>query len=201
MGFPDLRNRQTSARAVLNQSLVSKSSLLIVRISLLLSSQRNFKSMTLDLATLPPCLIGIRKSKSTHFESRQILKLPHSFTVYKSRWCEICSIFSIRDKATLWSDKSRSTCESLTVWMGIFIFQELADSLTGGPGKLLPIRCDISKEDDILCAFAEVKKKLGGVDVLVNNAGVMYESLLSGTNVSEDHTSSIYKVLKIVYNQ
>ncbi|KDR10164.1 dehydrogenase/reductase SDR family member 11-like [Zootermopsis nevadensis] len=57
--------------------------------------------------------------------------------------------------------------------------QELADSLTGGPGKLLPIRCDISKEDDILCAFAEVKKKLGGVDVLVNNAGVMYESLLS----------------------
>jgi NADP+-dependent farnesol dehydrogenase len=64
---------------------------------------------------------------------------------------------------------------------GDFAFQELADSLTGGPGKLHPIKCDISKEEDILCAFSEVKKKLGGVDILINNAGVMHESLLSGT--------------------
>ncbi|XP_023724812.1 dehydrogenase/reductase SDR family member 11 [Cryptotermes secundus] len=57
--------------------------------------------------------------------------------------------------------------------------QELADSLAGSPGKLHPIKCDISKEEDILHAFSEVKEKLGGVDILVNNAGVVHETLLS----------------------
>jgi NAD(P)-dependent dehydrogenase (short-subunit alcohol dehydrogenase family) len=56
----------------------------------------------------------------------------------------------------------------------------LAHSLTGSPGKLYPIKCDVSKEEDILYAFSEVKKKLGGVDILVNNAGVVHEALLSG---------------------
>jgi NAD(P)-dependent dehydrogenase (short-subunit alcohol dehydrogenase family) len=56
----------------------------------------------------------------------------------------------------------------------------LADGLAGSPGKLHPIRCDISKEGDILHAFSEVKEKLGGVDILVNNAGVLHETLLSG---------------------
>lgn len=58
--------------------------------------------------------------------------------------------------------------------------QQLADSLSEGPGKLHAIKCDISKEEEILCAFEEVKKKLGGVDILVNNAGVLHETLLSG---------------------
>jgi NAD(P)-dependent dehydrogenase (short-subunit alcohol dehydrogenase family) len=57
----------------------------------------------------------------------------------------------------------------------------LSDKLTEGPGKLCPIKCDISKEEDILSAFEEVKKKLGGVDILVNNAGVVHQTLLSGT--------------------
>lgn len=43
-----------------------------------------------------------------------------------------------------------------------------------------PIKCDLSKEEDILSAFEEVKKELGGVDILVNNAGVVHQSLLSG---------------------
>jgi NAD(P)-dependent dehydrogenase (short-subunit alcohol dehydrogenase family) len=58
----------------------------------------------------------------------------------------------------------------------------LADSLAGSPGKLHPIKCDISKEEDILNAFSGVKEKLGGVDILVNNAGVVHETLLSGTS-------------------
>jgi NAD(P)-dependent dehydrogenase (short-subunit alcohol dehydrogenase family) len=59
----------------------------------------------------------------------------------------------------------------------------LANSLEG-PGKLYPIKCDVSKEEDILNAFAEVKKKLGGVDILVNNAGVLHETLLSGITLN-----------------
>ncbi|KFB44581.1 hypothetical protein ZHAS_00012464 [Anopheles sinensis] len=39
-------------------------------------------------------------------------------------------------------------------------------------GRLHGFRCDVTKEEDILAAFAHIEKVFGGVDVLVNNAGV-----------------------------
>ncbi|XP_035913977.1 farnesol dehydrogenase-like [Anopheles stephensi] len=39
-------------------------------------------------------------------------------------------------------------------------------------GRLHSIRCDITKEADILAAFREVEETCGGVDVLINNAGL-----------------------------
>ncbi|XP_069684395.1 dehydrogenase/reductase SDR family member 11-like [Periplaneta americana] len=56
--------------------------------------------------------------------------------------------------------------------------QELAQSLTDAPGTLHAIKCDLSKEEDILSAFSQIEE-LGGVDILINNAGVLFESLLS----------------------
>ncbi|XP_017760260.1 PREDICTED: farnesol dehydrogenase-like [Eufriesea mexicana] len=41
-----------------------------------------------------------------------------------------------------------------------------------GKNKFYPIECDVTKEEDILKAFKWVEKELGGVDVLVNNAGI-----------------------------
>uniref|UniRef100_A0A182WQQ6 Dehydrogenase n=1 Tax=Anopheles minimus TaxID=112268 RepID=A0A182WQQ6_9DIPT len=38
--------------------------------------------------------------------------------------------------------------------------------------RLHSIRCDITKEEDILAAFQQVTEKCGGVDVLINNAGL-----------------------------
>jgi NAD(P)-dependent dehydrogenase (short-subunit alcohol dehydrogenase family) len=38
--------------------------------------------------------------------------------------------------------------------------------------RATPIRCDISKPDDVRAAFAEVERRFGKLDVLVNNAGV-----------------------------
>lgn len=49
---------------------------------------------------------------------------------------------------------------------------ELSKRLNEFPGKLIPMRCDISKEDDILRAFKCIKEHLGPVYVLINNAGV-----------------------------
>ncbi|XP_071945601.1 dehydrogenase/reductase SDR family member 11-like [Antedon mediterranea] len=49
------------------------------------------------------------------------------------------------------------------------------------PGLLHPVKCDVSKEDEILAMFAEIKEKFGGVDVCVNNAGIgIYCPLMSG---------------------
>ncbi|XP_055533752.1 farnesol dehydrogenase-like [Wyeomyia smithii] len=38
--------------------------------------------------------------------------------------------------------------------------------------RLHAVKCDISKEEDILNTFRWIEGKLGGVDVLINNAGV-----------------------------
>ncbi|XP_051813924.1 LOW QUALITY PROTEIN: dehydrogenase/reductase SDR family member 11-like [Acanthochromis polyacanthus] len=51
----------------------------------------------------------------------------------------------------------------------------------GYPGVLVPIKCDLTKEDDILAMFATIKAQHKGVDVLVNNAGLANnDPLLSG---------------------
>src|SRR5580698_9074896 len=44
--------------------------------------------------------------------------------------------------------------------------------ITGKGGKAVAVQGDVSKADDIKKLFAETKKALGKLDVLVNNAGV-----------------------------
>lgn len=56
--------------------------------------------------------------------------------------------------------------------------ETLAEQLKNKPGRLYPIKCDVSKETDILEAFKWIKNNLGGIHVLVNNAGVGVASSL-----------------------
>ncbi|PSN32246.1 Dehydrogenase/reductase SDR family member 11 [Blattella germanica] len=63
--------------------------------------------------------------------------------------------------------------------------QELSKQLKDSPGELHAVRCDITKEDDILAAFSWVKEHLGGVDILVNNAGVVHQALLLDGDTSD----------------
>ncbi|XP_068087037.1 farnesol dehydrogenase-like [Anabrus simplex] len=57
--------------------------------------------------------------------------------------------------------------------------------LDEAPGRLHAIQCDVSEEEEILASFKWIKENLGHVDVLVNNAGVFYESMLSNGNTAE----------------
>ncbi|XP_070826804.1 dehydrogenase/reductase SDR family member 11-like [Chaetodon trifascialis] len=51
----------------------------------------------------------------------------------------------------------------------------------GRGGVLVPFKCDLSNEEEILSMFAAIKAQHGGVDVCINNAGLAHpESLLSG---------------------
>jgi len=47
------------------------------------------------------------------------------------------------------------------------------DIPSDAPGKLYAVKCDISRDDDVVKAFGWILFELGGVDVLVNNAGVV----------------------------
>lgn len=49
---------------------------------------------------------------------------------------------------------------------------EIKGSLHNFSSNYYPLRCDVTQEEDILAAFQWVETNLGGVHVLVNNAGI-----------------------------
>ncbi|XP_008576729.1 PREDICTED: dehydrogenase/reductase SDR family member 11 isoform X3 [Galeopterus variegatus] len=52
----------------------------------------------------------------------------------------------------------------------------------GYPGTLIPYRCDLSSEEDILSMFSAVRSQHNGVDICINNAGLARpDTLLSGS--------------------
>ena len=61
--------------------------------------------------------------------------------------------------------------------------EHLAASIQGlsGSGTITAIKCDLSKDEDILAMFKEIEEKFKHVDILVNNAGLGHaDDLLTG---------------------
>lgn len=50
--------------------------------------------------------------------------------------------------------------------------EELKKKLGNVKGELIPLKGDVSKEDDINKTFKWIKDKFGAIHVLVNNAGI-----------------------------
>jgi 3-oxoacyl-[acyl-carrier protein] reductase len=57
--------------------------------------------------------------------------------------------------------------------------------ITGAGGKAVAIQADVARPEDIKKLFAEAKRALGRIDVLVNNAGIYEFSALE--NVTPEH--------------
>lgn len=62
------------------------------------------------------------------------------------------------------------------------ILQQLAASLKREcKAEVYPVQCDVRLEKDILNVFKWAERELGGVDVLINNAGVLSSQPIIGT--------------------
>ncbi|XP_067864286.1 dehydrogenase/reductase SDR family member 11a isoform X4 [Heptranchias perlo] len=84
---------------------------------------------------------------------------------------------------------SHQTCRNLrsrTTFQGstfILCFEKLAAECesAGYAGTLVPYKCDLTSEEEILSMFSAIKTLHQGVDVCINNAGLAHpEPLLSG---------------------
>ncbi|XP_012224677.1 farnesol dehydrogenase-like [Linepithema humile] len=71
--------------------------------------------------------------------------------------------------------------------------QQLAASLKREfKAEVYPMQCDVRQEKDILNVFQWAEKELGGVDVLINNAGVT-----STQSIIEGSTDEYHKILDV----
>ncbi|XP_049771849.1 dehydrogenase/reductase SDR family member 11-like [Schistocerca cancellata] len=67
-----------------------------------------------------------------------------------------------------------------------------APELKDAPGTLYPLQCDVSCEENVLRAFKWIRENLGGVDVLINSAGVCRENLpTTGQTAEWRHTLDV----------
>jgi NAD(P)-dependent dehydrogenase (short-subunit alcohol dehydrogenase family) len=72
-------------------------------------------------------------------------------------------------------------------------------SIADAGGTAVHVACDVSKQDDVSRAFAEVQQRLGRLDVLVNSAGVAHVGTVETT--TEADLDRVYAVnVKGVYN-
>ncbi|XP_055695278.1 farnesol dehydrogenase-like [Lutzomyia longipalpis] len=58
-------------------------------------------------------------------------------------------------------------------------------------GNLHAVKCDVSKEEEIIRVFSEIDAKFNGIDVLINNAGIFRETEL----IYKDNSSKIREVV------
>jgi NAD(P)-dependent dehydrogenase (short-subunit alcohol dehydrogenase family) len=50
--------------------------------------------------------------------------------------------------------------------------RETAETVKSAGGRAIALRCDVSDEPEVKSAVLEVERKFGGVDILINNAGL-----------------------------
>ncbi|KAB7498683.1 Dehydrogenase/reductase SDR family member 11 [Armadillidium nasatum] len=92
---------------------------------------------------------------------------------------------------------ARSGLKVVGAARGVEHVQALSDSLKGSNGSLTPIKCDLTKEDDIRNMFATIKKHFGGVDICINNAGLSNGKKLLDSTVEELHQMSNVNIIAL----
>ncbi|KAL1517900.1 hypothetical protein ABEB36_001603 [Hypothenemus hampei] len=70
--------------------------------------------------------------------------------------------------------------------------EELSQKLSHEKGKLYSVKCDITKEQDILKAFQWIEENVGHPQILINNAGIAEK-----TSITDGDTAAWKKVFDV----
>ena len=70
--------------------------------------------------------------------------------------------------------------------------QAVAQQIAGEGGRAVFVRCDVSQADDCQRAVRQTVEQLGGLDILFNNAGVIWRADVLGTSEGAwDHVMAV----------
>ncbi|XP_075210575.1 uncharacterized protein LOC142317921 [Lycorma delicatula] len=73
----------------------------------------------------------------------------------------------------------------------------IAERLKGKKASMYPIKADITKEEQVKSAFEWIKRNLGGVDILINNAGISLKSYIIDGEMEKWQTMFNLNVLSL----
>lgn len=92
-----------------------------------------------------------------------------------------------RFEPTCWCNRSVIFIINLLSWLcrKWFLFDCILQELTkeidpNSNGKIIPKKCDVTDETELLSIFKWIKETIGHLDVFVNNAGVIKSDFLLG---------------------
>ncbi len=65
--------------------------------------------------------------------------------------------------------------------------------------NFIALKCDVSKSAEVKAAFSEVEKSFGGIDILINNAGISSQKMLC--DISEEEWDEMFAInMKGMFN-
>ncbi|KAB7500243.1 Dehydrogenase/reductase SDR family member 11 [Armadillidium nasatum] len=99
--------------------------------------------------------------------------------------------------AALCESLVRSGMKVVGIARGVEHIKSLSENLKGSKGSLLPLKCDLNKEEDIRNVFDTIKKELGGVDICINNAGLTNGKGILDSTVEEMHEQSNVNIIAL----
>lgn len=70
--------------------------------------------------------------------------------------------------------------------------------IIGAGGRAVAVQANVAKEDDIRRLFAETKKAFGGLDILINNAGIYEFAPLENVTAAHFHNMFDLNVLGLI---
>jgi NADP-dependent 3-hydroxy acid dehydrogenase YdfG len=76
---------------------------------------------------------------------------------------------------------------------------DVAKRIEDGGGKALPLEADVTDHGKVEALISQVKGELGGLDILINNAGVMLLGPVDGADISEWRQMVEVNMLGLLY--
>ena len=97
-------------------------------------------------------------------------------------------------------DLSKKKCKIAFVARRIELLHELAEELADqSSAELLPIKCDVSKKDEVESAYKQIIEKFGKIDIAILNAGYSERMLLKNYNSEAAEKIFGVNVFGIIY--